>query len=614
MGLFNILVDIAANTAQFETGIKRVEDQLSSFAETAQKAFEFAGISVGLHEIVSEFDEFIDKAAELTQTSQKIGIAVEDLSRLQFAATSVGVASESLTTGIERFAKTAEEAAAGSQKQAEAFAAIGVSVLAANGQIKPLNDLLNEVATKFASYKDSAEKTALAQILFSKSGADLIPVLNQGASGLATLEQRSDELGNTISTSTAKAADEFNVKLGELHGLSQSLWQTLAQQLLPSLTSITTGFTQSAAGADRLNTLASELATGFKLIATGAQTLEGVLEVVAKYYATILAAENAVFHGNFSQGLEILKIGFSDIGKSVSTTTSSIAGMWSDNEASSAAWSGALVADWNSVSNAAKTNAPIIGGSLTNLSAEMDAAYRKLEVTIGTKASDDAERLGNQGANAAKTLAEKIPAYGKTAWDQMDEISQTGAKQVQSAFSDFLFDPASKGLSGLATDFANALKRMLADALATDLFDALFGKDKEGNSGLGGILGGWLNGLGGGGGGFTLDSSIYGQTGDAVQSLFGGQLASGGPVESGKWYIAGEHGPEPIWGGGAGAFATGYGSSAPSVNVTNHNDFSGADAAAIPAIMTAIAKSAAQTKKDILTAWDRSGLRRPASA
>lgn len=49
---------------------------------------------------------------------------------------------------------------------------------------------------------------------------------------------------------------------------------------------------------------------------------------------------------------------------------------------------------------------------------------------------------------------------------------------------------------------------------------------------------------------------------------FGGFKASGGPIEQGKWYIAGEHGPEPIWGGGPGAFASGYGNTGTSAQVS----------------------------------------------
>ncbi len=67
----------------------------------------------------------------------------------------------------------------------------------------------------------------------------------------------------------------------------------------------------------------------------------------------------------------------------------------------------------------------------------------------------------------------------------------------------------------------------------------------------------------GGGGGGGLFGSLLG-------GLFGGHEAAGGPLDPGKWYIAGEHGPEPIWGGGPGAFATGYGKGGSGV-VVNYN-------------------------------------------
>lgn len=60
----------------------------------------------------------------------------------------------------------------------------------------------------------------------------------------------------------------------------------------------------------------------------------------------------------------------------------------------------------------------------------------------------------------------------------------------------------------------------------------------------------------------TISDPIRDFAGDLFKSMagsFGGTRAAGGPIEQGKWYIAGEHGPEPIWGGGPGAFATGYG-------------------------------------------------------
>lgn len=81
-----------------------------------------------------------------------------------------------------------------------------------------------------------------------------------------------------------------------------------------------------------------------------------------------------------------------------------------------------------------------------------------------------------------------------------------------------------------------------------------------------------------------------------LKGLFGGFKASGGPLEQGKWYVAGEYGPEPIWGGGPGAFATGYptgGAQSPSISVVQHiNIDSRSDQASIAQAMVA-AKNAA---------------------
>lgn len=67
----------------------------------------------------------------------------------------------------------------------------------------------------------------------------------------------------------------------------------------------------------------------------------------------------------------------------------------------------------------------------------------------------------------------------------------------------------------------------------------------------------------------TKAGGFLGGAVDWFKGLFGGNKAEGGPLQSGRWYIAGEHGPEPIWGGGPGAFAAGYGGGG-GVSVVQH--------------------------------------------
>jgi NAD(P)H-hydrate repair Nnr-like enzyme with NAD(P)H-hydrate epimerase domain len=63
-------------------------------------------------------------------------------------------------------------------------------------------------------------------------------------------------------------------------------------------------------------------------------------------------------------------------------------------------------------------------------------------------------------------------------------------------------------------------------------------------------------------------------------------------MQSGKWYIAGEHGPEAIWGGG-GAYAMGYGgggNGGGGVSISTHIDARGASVELIsrlPAVLKA---------------------------
>jgi len=103
--------------------------------------------------------------------------------------------------------------------------------------------------------------------------------------------------------------------------------------------------------------------------------------------------------------------------------------------------------------------------------------------------------------------------------------------------------------------------------------------------------------------GWIKDSGITDSLKGTVGSLFGGWKASGGPLDPGKWYIAGEKGPEPVWGGGPGAFATGYG--AGGVSIVQHiNIDSRSDRASIAAAMVQ-AKDAA--KAEILASMQRGG-------
>jgi hypothetical protein len=241
----SLSVKVDADTRGLATGLKTSESMVSGFSAKANQLTDKlikigpAAIAAGAAVGVVMLKSVADAADELAKLSARTGVTVEELSRLQYAAGLSGVSNQALTASIERLSRGMAEAASGTGTANQAFSAMGVNVKNQDGTLRSQNDLLEEIADKFAGYKDGAEKSALAQQIFGKSGAQLIPMLNGGAKGLRDMAAESDKFGNTINTKTAKAAEQFNDNLSRLQTLSGGAARSLTEELLPSLVSIT---------------------------------------------------------------------------------------------------------------------------------------------------------------------------------------------------------------------------------------------------------------------------------------------------------------------------------------------------------------------------------------
>src|SRR4051812_36420417 len=159
-------------------------------AYAVKKAFDF--VAQGFERISSEADN-------LGRLSQKTGIAVEQLQALQFAAHMSDIESGTLEMGLVHLSRAAQEAATIGGAAGAAFFRLGVTVKGSDGHLKPVNALLGELADKFAKMPDGAEKADAAVQIFSRSGAELIPLLNGGSDGLARMGIEAKRAGVVMS-------------------------------------------------------------------------------------------------------------------------------------------------------------------------------------------------------------------------------------------------------------------------------------------------------------------------------------------------------------------------------------------------------------------------------
>lgn len=174
----------------------------------------------------------IDAQDELFKMSQKIGIATDELSKLQYAAKLADVDTAQLQTGLVKLSKGMSETARGTGEAYNAFTAMGISVKNTDGSLKSSSQLLGEVADKFAGYEDGASKTALAVAIFGRSGADLIPLLNAGREGLKDAGDELGRFGGVVMPEAAKQAEIFNDNITKLSTVVGSAGKAITNELL----------------------------------------------------------------------------------------------------------------------------------------------------------------------------------------------------------------------------------------------------------------------------------------------------------------------------------------------------------------------------------------------
>lgn len=240
-------VVLGLDTAAFSSGAKDAQNTLDKLASGFKAAASTlaAGLTVGA--FVNSIKSAVNSMDELGKSAQKIGIPVEQLSGLKYAAELADVSMDTLSTSVGKLSKAMVEGAEKpTSAAAKAFQALGVNVKDASGNIRPTNDVLLSLADAFSHLEDDSAKTAVAIALFGRGGKEIIPFLNQGKTGIKDLSDEAKQFGLVISTSTAKQAEQFNDTLKSIGAISQGLFQQIASEALPTLISMAERWKESS--------------------------------------------------------------------------------------------------------------------------------------------------------------------------------------------------------------------------------------------------------------------------------------------------------------------------------------------------------------------------------
>lgn len=403
-------VVLGADTADLDKGLKSSQSRLAAFADVAKASMALAAASVAAAALAigASIKTAIENADKVNKLSQSTGTTTEEFTRLSYAAQLADVSQESLGKSLGKLAKAMVSAgtdAAGTA--AQAFTAMGISVKNTDGSLKSSSEVLSEVAGKFEGYRDGAAKTDLAIKLFGKSGAELIPLLNQGKQGLADAGDEAEKFGLVLDKKTTVAAEAFNDNLKRLDLIKQGLVTTIAAKLLPSLEQFSEAMLEAKANSSLMSSVADGLASALKaavaVALSGAVAFQSFGSELAAVWQLVKAFPKGPFSDEWTKALENFNNVEAETNVRMEALSTTIKNLWKEKPEFS--WDGEL-----SVIRAMNKEVMAIAGEWGKVEAPAAAAAEAQKNALQTFLNSQAKRTAGVDAEAA--------AVGKSAGEQ----------------------------------------------------------------------------------------------------------------------------------------------------------------------------------------------------
>jgi uncharacterized protein YbjQ (UPF0145 family) len=301
-----ILISAVDQTRGAFDSIKRNLGDLGNAARSLKGVLGTLGVALSAAGLSAMVKSALDSADALSKLSQRVGITVESLSLLMPAAELSGVSAEKFEGGLRRLAARMLEAATGSAEATRGFEALGVAFRNQDGSLRATDQVLLDLADRFKTMPDGAEKTALAMQIFGKSGADLIPFLNQGRDGVEALTAEMQALGLQIGGDTAAQAEVFNDALAKVRMAVGSIANRVIEAFLPAMNQMAEGMVESAKQGGTLRQVLDGIVYVLKLLALGVATVGKAFVALGEAIGAGMAAAVEALSGNVSGAKAII--------------------------------------------------------------------------------------------------------------------------------------------------------------------------------------------------------------------------------------------------------------------------------------------------------------------
>lgn len=186
--------------------------------------------------IKSSLEEITSGADNVVKESQKLGVGIEELQELGYAADQSGSSLSGVSGALKIFSRKLGESKKGGGEFKKTLRELGISMNQIKGE--SLDQNLELIAEKISKLPDGYKKSQIAQQLFGRSGTELIPLLNAGQKGIVELRNEARELGIVVGGESAKAMEEFRDDQDRLNASLKGIKTQIISALIPTLSKL----------------------------------------------------------------------------------------------------------------------------------------------------------------------------------------------------------------------------------------------------------------------------------------------------------------------------------------------------------------------------------------
>ena len=335
--LGSLVVKLSLEYAEYTQGLDKSSQAALMHAKNVQRNFDSAEKSAkqyfsriatgavaavaayaGINAAIDRLSNSINTLAKLDDMAQKTGSSVENLSRIQKTVAAFGGDFGAVDNAIAKLAKGMGTIDSDTNKANNALKALGISSRDTAGNLRDPSQVMIEIARNLQNYADGAGKTALATDLFGKSGAEILPVLNDMADNISRF--------SGVSTEAAQQASLLKDQMGLMSGHVDSLYTSMALNLMPALTDIAGAMNNTSTNTVAFTATADAAGVALKGLVTAGSLVVYVFTQVGAAIGAAMA--DRFVHLDFS-GVKVIKDAFlSDAADNYASLGKFIGNVW----------------------------------------------------------------------------------------------------------------------------------------------------------------------------------------------------------------------------------------------------------------------------------------------